>query len=223
MKTYLILICLIKLFQYTTCVDYDGWLNIKIEHSLYCNGEKFCPRGNISLKSIRAGTGVIDQIHFSKQHIQALQELADIDGFYTIRSLVSSADIKDIEFLSSMKAQAFLDNGLSDVVSAWVLPNGAVAAVSFQATNGSQALTETPKGYEANSKFFLRYVDQAPVPDTASYIQKLEREREAREKGELKDNRSFLAKYWMYIVPVAIFVMISGATAPDGPAQGARS
>lgn len=32
-------------------------------------------------------------------------------------------------------------------------------------------------------------------PDTASYIQKLEREREAREKGELKDNRSFLAKY----------------------------
>lgn len=32
-------------------------------------------------------------------------------------------------------------------------------------------------------------------PDTATYIQKLEREREAREKGELKDNRSFLAKY----------------------------
>lgn len=32
-------------------------------------------------------------------------------------------------------------------------------------------------------------------PDTASYIQKLEREREAREKGEFKDNRSFFAKY----------------------------
>jgi len=41
----------------------------------------------------------------------------------------------------------------------------------------------------------VRYPDSGPVPDTATYIQKLEREREAREKGETKDNRSFLAKY----------------------------
>lgn len=89
-------------------------------------------------------------------------------------------------------------------------------------------------------------------PDTASYIQKLEREREAREKGEIKDNRSFLAKYvciellctykyiyynfnmnksqlkydnffqWMYIVPIAIFVMISGATNPEPAGQASR-
>lgn len=32
-------------------------------------------------------------------------------------------------------------------------------------------------------------------PDTASFIQKIEREKEAKEKGETKDNRSFLAKY----------------------------
>lgn len=32
-------------------------------------------------------------------------------------------------------------------------------------------------------------------PDTASYIQKIEREREAQDRGEVKDNRSFLAKY----------------------------
>lgn len=32
-------------------------------------------------------------------------------------------------------------------------------------------------------------------PDTASYIQKIEREKEAQERGEVKDNRSFLAKY----------------------------
>lgn len=76
-------------------------------------------------------------------------------------------------------------------------------------------------------------------PDTAGYIQKMEREREAREKGDFKDNRSFLAKYvsnirnnqinfrviivinvfiilqWMYIIPVAIFLLISGAANPD--------
>ena len=32
-------------------------------------------------------------------------------------------------------------------------------------------------------------------PDTASYIQKLEREREAKERGVAQDNRSLFAKY----------------------------
>lgn len=41
----------------------------------------------------------------------------------------------------------------------------------------------------------VKYPDGGPVPDTATYIQKLEREREARERGEAKDNRSFLARY----------------------------
>lgn len=57
-------------------------------------------------------------------------------------------------------------------------------------------------------------------PDTASFVQKVEREREARDRGEVKDNRGFLAKYWMYIVPVVILVFLTSAAGPDG-AQGA--
>jgi len=52
-------------------------------------------------------------------------------------------------------------------------------------------------------------------PDTAAYIQKLEKEREARERGETKDNRSFLAKYVSYVenflwrlLNVALYVII---------------
>lgn len=59
-------------------------------------------------------------------------------------------------------------------------------------------------------------------PDTASFIQKLEREREARDHGEVKDHRGFFAKYWMYIVPVAILVLVSGATSPEGGSGGGR-
>lgn len=44
-----------------------------MEHSLNCKTEKFCPRGNITLKSIRAGTAIIDQINFSKQDIKELK------------------------------------------------------------------------------------------------------------------------------------------------------
>lgn len=41
----------------------------------------------------------------------------------------------------------------------------------------------------------IRSPDGGPTPDTASYILKVENEKAARERGETKDNRSFLAKY----------------------------
>lgn len=215
-------ICILAL-ESVICIDYDGWLNIKIEHSINCKSDKYCHRGNISLKSIRAGTSVIEQIDFNKEHIDELQSLSELDGFYSIRSTVTSAEnVKGTEFISSMKAQAFLENSLSDVINTWVLPNGAVVAVNFQTTNNTQSRYSKENGYKVNTNFYLRHVELAPIPDTASYIQKVEREREAREKGELKDNRSFLAKYWMYIVPLAIFVMISGASNPEPASQGAR-
>lgn len=59
-------------------------------------------------------------------------------------------------------------------------------------------------------------------PDTATFVQRLEREREARDTGEVKDQRGFFAKYWMYIVPVAILVLISGSAGPDGGNGGGR-
>lgn len=54
---------------------------------------------------------------------------------------------------------------------------------------------DNPFTHMWTTNVMVRYPDGGPVPDTATYIQKLEREREARERGETKDNRSFLAKY----------------------------
>lgn len=48
---------------------------------------------------------------------------------------------------------------------------------------------------EFNTEVVLKPGEAAPIPDTASFIQKMEREREARDNGEVKDNRGFLAKY----------------------------
>ncbi|KAF1755187.1 hypothetical protein GCK72_021756 [Caenorhabditis remanei] len=59
-----------------------------------------------------------------------------------------------------------------------------------------------------------------PTPDTASFVQKMEREKRAKQHGADADNRSFIAKYWMYIVPVVLFAVISSAMNPEG-AEGA--
>ncbi|XP_026491720.2 ER membrane protein complex subunit 10 isoform X2 [Vanessa tameamea] len=223
MKMFTIIFFSINVLQNAICLDYDGWLNIKVEHTLNCKYEEYCARGSISLKSIRTGIPVIDQINFNDGHINELK-IAKVDGIYALRTLVSTAESKDVEIISFVRAKRFLESGLSDIIRAWVLPNGEVIALSLQVANTSQPKNIEYKSseYKLNSTFYIRHVDPAPLPDTASYIQKLEREKEAREKGELKDNRSFLAKYWMYIVPIAIFVMISGAANPEPAAQAAR-
>ncbi|UMM38617.1 hypothetical protein L5515_009957 [Caenorhabditis briggsae] len=59
-----------------------------------------------------------------------------------------------------------------------------------------------------------------PTPDTAAFVQKLEREKRAKQHGADADNRSFIAKYWMYIVPVVLFAVISSAVNPDAGAEG---
>lgn len=90
--------------------------------------------------------------------------MADKDGFYSIRTICTSADNKETEFLSSVKAQAFLENGLSDVINAWILPDGVLMAVSFQVDNSSQPLMQgNNNNYKVHSNFYLRYVEQAPV------------------------------------------------------------
>lgn len=43
----------------------------------------------------------------------------------------------------------------------------------------------------------------------------MEREREAHDRGEVKDTRGFLAKYWMYIVPVVILALLTGGANPE--------
>ncbi|KAK6031127.1 chloride transporter, ClC family [Ostertagia ostertagi] len=59
-----------------------------------------------------------------------------------------------------------------------------------------------------------------PTPDTQLFVQMMERERRARQHGAEADDRSFLGKYWMYIVPVVVFVVISNAMTPDGGGEG---
>ena len=81
--------------------------------------------------------------------------------------------------------------------------------INGQSVEGSQVTVES------YSTLFLG-MEAGPVPDTTAFIQKLEEEKRRQEKGEVPDNRSFLAKYWMYIVPLVIFMAINGAAAPEG-------
>jgi hypothetical protein len=58
-------------------------------------------------------------------------------------------------------------------------------------------------------------VQELPAPETTAYLQRMEEEKRNRQHGAATDNRSFIAKYWMYIVPVVVFMVISSFMSGD--------
>lgn len=202
-------------------VEYDGHLSIKLQHAFdQVQEPQFFDRGTISIQSIRTGAVTVQQSPLTIEDKKKLKAVAEKDGIYRLRAFVRGLDGKETSFLTFVRACSLAESHLSDILTVSLDHTGSVIAVSMSTSpaicEGRHVTQEDLRQF--NTTVFVKHMEQGPVPDTAAYIQKLEKEREARERGETKDNRSFLAKYWMYIVPVVIFVVLSGAANPDGGA-----
>ncbi|KAL5292987.1 hypothetical protein ACFFRR_011634 [Megaselia abdita] len=207
-------------------LDSDGWLNIELHHALSSDPSKFSFRGNITVSSLTNGLANDDQNTLTAEEKQSIIKLAENNDFYRVRATVSYSDGSKNTFLTSTKACTLVSSQLTDVFWVSVDSNGFVTAITETVVGqlpgkicGSGEFQPSDL-VEFTSDVLIRQMELGPIPDTASFIQKVEREKEARDKGEVKDNRSFFAKYWMYIVPVVVLVMISGATNPE--AGGAK-
>uniref|UniRef100_A0A6M2DYY0 ER membrane protein complex subunit 10 n=1 Tax=Xenopsylla cheopis TaxID=163159 RepID=A0A6M2DYY0_XENCH len=214
--------CTVLLLCYFKCIngvmEYDGRLHIKLYHALDIeNKDFFIERGNITFESTRSTVYAINQLDLNSNQQQKLKKLADEDQMYRLKSTVINADGNKSTFLSSVKAKSLVSAGLVDSISIYLGHSGFVMGVSQSILDINES---TLRSNKFKSTVQIKHTQSAPMPDTASYIQKLEKEKEARERGEVKDNRSFLAKYWMYIVPIAIFVLISGAANPEAQSGG---
>jgi ER membrane protein complex subunit 10 len=141
---------------------------------------------------------------------------------YRLRTIAITPNGEKSTFLTYSRAicgQPQICSQFTDLI--WILLNhlGNVLGVRQSVSGGAlsdyqnlKQLDVESKLAEFNTYISIKHTELAPIPDTSSFIQKMERERDLRERGETKDNRSCFAKYWMYIVLVAILVLISGAT-----------
>lgn len=66
-----------------------------------------------------------------------------------------------------------------------------VVAVSVMSAN-IEGSSSASSGFK--TKVLVQHMEVGPQPDTASFIQKMEQDKLAKQRGETKDNRSFLAK-----------------------------
>uniref|UniRef100_A0A1I7XVE2 ER membrane protein complex subunit 10 n=1 Tax=Heterorhabditis bacteriophora TaxID=37862 RepID=A0A1I7XVE2_HETBA len=81
-------------------------------------------------------------------------------------------------------------------------------------------VNHAPVSGEPNAVVHVSTKAILPSPDTQAFVLKMEKERKARQHGAEQDNRSFLTKYWMYIVPVVLFMVVSNALSPEQSSNG---
>jgi hypothetical protein len=58
-------------------------------------------------------------------------------------------------------------------------------------------------------------------PDTQTYIEKVKKEIESKTENAKENNKSFIAKYWYYIVPFVVIVFITSFLNPEQAGAGA--
>lgn len=220
LKFVVILLINLSTTAFSSNVEYDGWVNINLQHSLtFSHNPVFTDRGNVTIQSLRTGTAVVQQKPLTQSDRVKLRDLSATNEFYQLKSIVTLADGSEITFLSTVKACMLVESELNDILSVSLDYSGRVIAITLAVASTSTcegAVVPIDKLKEFSTSVFVRHTENGPTPDTATYIQKLEREREAKERGDVKDNRSFLAKYWMYIIPVIILMVITSATTPEG-------
>ncbi|KAI0208129.1 ER membrane protein complex subunit 10 [Lamellibrachia satsuma] len=157
----------------------------------------FTKRGTVTIRSLKSGMA-----HFtpdgklSEDDIGKLQNLVREKGVYRVRLLSKSLSGQPQYVSSFIKACSLYESQLTDRLMVNVDQSGNILGISITTASPfchGVEIVQTVSG---------------PVPETQTYIQRMEQEKE-KAKGQQSDNRSFLAKYWMYLVPLLIFVMFS--------------
>lgn len=117
-----------------------------------------------------------------------------------------------------VKACSLASSNLADTLVVNLSPSNEFLSVNTFTTDpecDGELPLDLPSKF--NTSIQLDLGSLGPQPDTVTYIKRLEEERQSKQREGKEDNRSFLAKYWIYIVPAVIILMMMG-----GPEQGAR-
>lgn len=208
--------------------EHEGGLyTLSVEHSFDSGREPlFTKRGTVTLHSLKSGVAeFLPDEELSDQQRQQIKELARNNGIYRIRVGRLTTDENSMNYLYSfVKACALVESRLSDIITIHVDHAGSLIGVSFTTTApycSGQPVSNADL-MDFNTTIDVQQSVIGPMPETQAYIQKVEMEKQ-QAKGQQVDNRSFFAKYWMYLVPLVIFMMLIQNVDPNAGQGGGRS
>uniref|UniRef100_A0A0E0MEH8 ER membrane protein complex subunit 10 n=1 Tax=Oryza punctata TaxID=4537 RepID=A0A0E0MEH8_ORYPU len=196
-----------------------------LEHDL---GAGFVPAGSFSarLKSSAHGSQTLTKLRFTRNDLtddekDAFKKLLNEDGFYSIRLLSNVLDpARKGYVVSSIKARCIPRESLDEHIT--IHMDGVnILAVNYGSVGGCQypRPVKMPSKWVFNSYTVLKTSEQAPR--TPSFVdQSMEAENGLGEVVKPPE-KSFWAKYWMYIIPLGLIVMNAVTAAANMPEEQA--
>ncbi|XP_071657116.1 ER membrane protein complex subunit 10 [Patagioenas fasciata] len=199
-------------------------LVLPLEHSFEPgDAPRFRKRGTLSWSP--GGDLVLAQKPLGEDERARLREVAAQDGLYRVRvprKPPGPGGAGGAEWVTSfVRACALLESRLSDQLSLHLDVAGNVVALGLVALGTCRGAEVGDADLELfNSSVALRQPLPAATPETAAFIRHLEQEQAQRGRNP-PEQRSFFARYWMYIIPIGLFLMMSGAPDAGGGQGGA--
>ena len=196
MKYLILLLFFLKNNEFSSAEESEEALDtsnavvLKMDHS-FDHGKTYSSRGSITIHSLRSGAVLIQQNDLTKESKAALEKLCEVDGLYLIRAVINQEAISS--FRSAVHACNLMETGLADNFNVQLDWRHKIVALQLSTPSiPNKVPLSTLPGFK--TRVFVQHMESGPAPDTASFIQKMEEEKLAKQRGETKDNRSFFAK-----------------------------
>lgn len=196
---------------------------LDLQHKFGLNQE-FKQRGSIHIKPRTdhrvAQANVVNQ-KLSDEDLKALKEASEQGEAYYLRANLRKKTTESTKPLRAtqtlVKSCSLYTSNLADFITVNLSPLNDFINVNLFTAN-PECLGEVPQELtrEFNTTVLIDSAVVGPVPDTATYIKRLEEERQNKLKEGKEDNRSFFAKYWIFIVPAVIILMIFSGPGDQG-------
>ncbi|KAK9497055.1 hypothetical protein O3M35_004438 [Rhynocoris fuscipes] len=216
MMSYFIFIVIVALFypNYVKCdLEYDAPISVKLYHNLEDESYSTCIVEFPLQTAHNQQIVLINSTGFPK-----LSEMIAQNKFYKIKAVVRTTKGRQFTFRTYTSSNLLTSKGSKMLLTITHDYKGSVMAVTLHSVADNSAVFDS-----SNVKAVVQIpqIDYGPVPDIPTYMELvLEREREAKERAGNMDNRSFLSKYWFYIVLLVVFAVLSGSNGEQN--QGAR-
>ncbi|XP_074552784.1 ER membrane protein complex subunit 10 isoform X2 [Halichoeres trimaculatus] len=209
--------------------EFSGF-SVPLDHSFEVDDvANFRVRGALLLKAGREPSVSLSQNQLSEDDRIKLKEVAAVDGLYRIRvprvflQADRQTDRQMEGYLTAfVRACAMVESHLSDVITLHTDVSGYLIGISIVTLPGACRGTEVEDEVDLevfNTTLSIMAPVNAPGPETALFLERMEQESEKKGKNP-QEQKSFFAKYWYLILGGAIFLMVTNSAQP--PAGGGR-
>eukprot|EP00128_Syssomonas_multiformis_P010633 Colp12_sorted_trinity150504_noHs@10076 len=191
-----------------------GPVTLSFEHSFDIDAT-YQTRGSIQFA--KAGKHRFVKHEWSEEQIASLKALASSGGFYRLR-VKSDPRKEDSPYVVAIAPACQLLRSTSEVLTVHVDERGFVTAVTYTPSGSDCDENEVaPQQLLSRSAVIFETPSAGVTPFVENYVDT----RSNKKEGKEVDNRSFIQKYWMYIVPGLLLMLLSsgGGDAPQGGQQ----